>query len=108
MVDILTPPIAFLVVMVLMLGLLWALGRLSFRPAPEQVASSKPFACGEEGQPIVQPDYSRVFPFAFYFTVLHVVALMATTVPAHQTGTLGIALIYVAGAVIGLFVLYRR
>jgi hypothetical protein len=108
MVDILTPPIAFLVVMVLMLGLLWAFGRLSFKPAPEQVASSKPFACGEEGQPIVQPDYSRVFPFAFYFTVLHVVALMASTVPAHEPRTLGIALIYVVGAVIGLFVLYRR
>ncbi len=106
--SLLTPPIAFLVVMVLMLLLLWGVGKLSLRPLPGQAASSKPFACGEEGRPIVQPDYSRVFPFAFYFTVLHVVALMAATVPTHQTGTLGIALVYVAGAVIGLFALYRR
>jgi hypothetical protein len=106
--NLLTPPLAFLVVVILMLGLLWALGRLSFRPAPGKAANSKPFACGEEGQPVAQPDYSQVFPFAFYFTILHVVALMATTVPAHQPSTLAIALIYVAGAVIGLFVLYRR
>ncbi len=106
--SLLTPPIAFLLVLVLMLALLWALGRLSFQPPLGQAANSKPFACGEECRPIVQPDYSRVFPFAFYFTVLHVVALMAATVPAHQTGTLGIALVYVAGAVIGLFALYRR
>jgi NADH:ubiquinone oxidoreductase subunit 3 (subunit A) len=113
MLSLLTPPVAFILVLLALLMLLWALGRfLSFRPQPGQEASSKPFACGEEGQPIVQPDYSQVFPFAFYFTVLHVVALMATTVPAYkgsEAGSpLGIALVYIIGAVIGLFVLYRR
>ena len=112
MVNVLTPPIAFLLVLFLVLALFWFFGRLSFRPPAGQQASRKPFACGEEGQPIAQPDYSQVFPFAFYFTVLHVVALMAATVPAHSsTGThspLAIASVYIVGAVIGLLVLYRR
>ena len=39
-------------------------------------------------RPSVQPDYGQFFPFAFFFTILHVVALMVATVPA---GTCGIA-----------------
>ena len=48
------------------------------------------------------------FPFAFYFTILHVVALMAATVPVETLGTFLIAVVYVAGGIVGLFVLYRR
>ncbi len=110
--NLLAPPLAFALVLLLVGLLFWFFGRFSFQPQPGQEASSKPFACGEDGQPVVQPDYSRVFPFAFYFTVLHVVALMAATVPAHSAAgshsPLAIAGIYIVGAVIGLFVLYRR
>ncbi|MFA6549664.1 MAG: hypothetical protein WCT39_07055, partial [Candidatus Margulisiibacteriota bacterium] len=57
----------------------------------------------------VQPDYSQFYPFAFFFTILHVVTLMVTTVPA--TGTMGayiMAVLYIFGAGIGLFILLRK
>ena len=58
---------------------------------------------------MIQPDYGQFFPFAFFFTILHVVALMVTTVPARDAGArFVIAVVYVLGAVVGLLVLYRR
>jgi NADH:ubiquinone oxidoreductase subunit 3 (subunit A) len=106
--DVLVPPIAFIVVLLAALGLHFLMGRLSYKPAPGNEANRKPYACGENGHTLVRPDYGQVFPFAFYFTILHVVALVATTVPDGSPSTLTMALIYVFSAVVGLFVLYRR
>jgi len=36
------------------------------------------------------------------------VALVTTTVPDGSVGTITMALVYVAGAIVGLIVLYRR
>ena len=70
----------------------------------------KPYACGEDmpEHACIQPDYGQFFPFAFFFTILHVVALMATTVPVETASTFVLALVYIAGAVVGLTVLYRK
>lgn len=106
--SLLLPPIAFIIILLVSLGLLRLMGQLSYKPAPGNEANPKPYACGEEGAPVVKPDYGQVFPFAFYFTILHVVALMAATVPTTSPGTLAMALVYVLGAIIGLFVLYRK
>lgn len=106
--SLLLPPIAFLVILLASLGLLRLMGILSYKPAAGNEANPKPYACGENGQPMVRPDYAQVFPFAFYFTILHVVALVATTVPDGSPSTIAMALIYIAGAVVGLFVLYRK
>ncbi len=68
-----------------------------------------PYACGEElPTHMIQPDYGQFYPFAFFFTVLHVVALTATTVPAVSISTIVIASIYVVGAMAGLTILYRK
>jgi hypothetical protein len=106
--SLLVPPVAFIIVLLASLALLYLMGKLSYRPAPGNEANPKPYACGEDGGPVVRPDYAQVFPFAFYFTILHVVALIAATVPTASTGTLAMAMIYILGAVVGLFVLYRR
>lgn len=110
MLSLLSPPIAFLLVLGASLLLMFLMGRLSYRPQAGNEANPKPYACGEEGQPLVRPDYGQIFPFAFFFTILHVVALVATTVPTGNgsTGTLVMALVYIASAIVGLFVLYRR
>src|SRR5512142_208298 len=104
----LSPPIAFLLVFGASVLTLFLMGRLSYRPQRGNEANPKPYACGEEGQPLVRPDYGQIFPFAFFFTILHVVALVATTVPNGSIGTTTMALTYVASAIVGLFVLYRR
>ena len=103
------PPVAFVIVLLAVLGLSIALSRLAFRPKAIPQGLTEPYACGEDvADQMVQPDYSQFFPFAFYFTILHVVALMAATVPVDRLGTYLIAVVYVAGGIVGLFVLYRR
>jgi len=52
-------------------------------PAPKAEPGSgknKPYGCGEEvsGQK-ASPDYQGFFPFAIFFTLLHVAALMIAT-----------------------------
>jgi NADH:ubiquinone oxidoreductase subunit 3 (subunit A) len=105
----LSPPIAFMLALVAGLFLLAALSRLAFKPKMHGKGETKAYACGEDiPSHMIQPDYSQFFPFAFYFTILHVVALMAATVPAATLDTTLIAVVYIVGAIIGLFVLYRR
>lgn len=107
----LSPPAAF-VILLLVCGLLsrffsnWASPRRA-----KDAESKKAYACGEdfkEKDHMIQPDYSEFFPFAFFFTILHVVALMVATVPAETVSTFAIAVLYVVGAVIGLCVLLRK
>ena len=105
----LVPPVAFGIVLLAVLGLSAALSRLSFRGKPRSGGATEPYACGEDFPlPMIQPNYGQFLPFAFFFTILHVVALMVTTVPMQTAATLVIALTYVLGAFIGLTVLYRR
>jgi NADH-quinone oxidoreductase subunit A len=56
---------------------------------------------------MIQPDYSQFFPFAFFFTVLHVVALVIATIPVAPD-TITIALVYILVASVGLLTLLRR
>ena len=104
-----SPPIVFIIVLVLALYFSRLLSKLAFQTKDRPKGQSKSYACGEDiPDQMIELDYSQFFPFAFYFTILHVVALMIATVPAVKTGTLLIAFIYIIGAIIGLSVLYRR
>jgi NADH:ubiquinone oxidoreductase subunit 3 (subunit A) len=109
MISLLAPPLAFLIVLVIVVGFSKLLSVFAFHGGPRVSGSGQPYACGEEPpKQIAQPDYSQFFPFAYFFTILHVVALMITTAPISQLATLFIALVYVLGAFVGLSVLYRR
>jgi NADH:ubiquinone oxidoreductase subunit 3 (subunit A) len=106
--TLLSPPIAF-VILLLVAGLLyWAMGRL----APKKRSKGEglePYACGEDfPSHMIQPDYGQFLPFAFFFTILHVVALMVTTATGLTAAAFVIAMVYVVGAVVGLVVLYRN
>ena len=69
----------------------------------------KSYACGEDVPThLIQPDYTQFFPFAFFFTILHVIALIAATVPFETFETFTIAVIYILGAIVGLSILFRR
>ena len=105
---ILIPPIAFAV----MLLAVWAgatlLKKLSIKGAAPSDGKSKEYACGENVElHRMQPDYGHFFPFAFFFTVMHVVALMLTTVP-RALSTAFMPLLYVAAAGTALFILFKR
>ena len=105
---ILTPPVAFIIILTVTFILSYLLSKLSYKVKPSE-DSTKPYACGEDmPTSLIQPDYSAFFPFAFLFTILHVVALVVATAPIHTAGSFTMALIYVAGAITGLLILFRR
>lgn len=112
--TVLTPGIAFFIVLAAVGVLYMAMGLLSAGRRGAKARGLGPYSCGEElPTHMIQPDYSQFYPFAFFFTILHVVALIACTVPlssdqgvAIKTGI--IAAMYVLGAVVGLVILYRK
>lgn len=105
----LSPPVVFLVLLAAVGILSWMSGRCACRKRPQAGDSTKPYACGEDlPSHLIQPDYSQFFPFAFFFTILHVVALVIATVPVETLETFSIAILYLTGAVIGLCTLMRK
>ncbi|MDD5044556.1 MAG: hypothetical protein PHH69_01750 [Candidatus Omnitrophica bacterium] len=107
----LNPPVTFLAILAASLLLTQAFKRLSFKrkAGEDRGAEMQAYSCGEDFKGhMIQPDYSQFFPFAFFFTILHVVALMIATVPAETVHTFTIATLYILGSVIGLIVLLRK
>jgi NADH-quinone oxidoreductase subunit A len=104
----LTPPVAFSVLLIAVFVLYRMSKGLAIKPAKDIAGKRKLYACGED-LPIrrVQPDYRQFFPFAFFFTIMHVVALVLATLPAGGTGVHGLAVVYVLGALAGLRILFR-
>ena len=106
---ILFPPVAFVITLGAMLLFSVLLSRLSCRPKGKNEESRKAYACGEDiSEHRVQVDYGQFFPFAFFFTILHVLALMVATVPAETLDSFFIAVLYIIGGITGLVVLFRR
>ncbi len=105
----LSPPLVFIIILGACLCISLVLSKLAFKPARKVEGLTKPYTGGEDiVDNMIQPDYSQFFPFAFYFTILHVVALMVAAVPIATIETFLIAVVYICGAIVGLLVLYRR
>ena len=105
----LSPPVVFIVIMLAAIFFAYVLSKLALKPKNVPEGLTKEYSCGEDIKThMIQPDYSQFFPFAFYFTILHVVTLMIATVPMATMQTFLIAVVYILGAIVGLFVLYKR
>lgn len=105
----LAPPICFVIVLFMITLFSSLLSRLAFRSKNQPADIGTSYACGEDIKThLMQPDYSQFFPFAFFFTVLHVVALTIATIPVETINSFALAIIYLAGAVVGLMILLRR
>jgi NADH-quinone oxidoreductase subunit A len=109
------PPVLFIVVFVVIWAMARLLSGLAYRGAKRTPGGGEAYACGESNYDhLAQPDYSNFFPFAFFFTLAHVATLIMTTVPNVSFGTTGtfgpfvLAVVYVAGVAIGLYILFRR
>lgn len=105
----LSPPLAFIIILASGIVMFFVAARFAFRnPKPDEGAT-KAYACGEEPMHShIQPDYSNFFHFAFYFTILHVVALFISTAPTDSITSLSVAIIYIIGAVTGMFILLEK
>jgi len=95
------PPVVFLI----SLMLVWLFSRLTAGLAPQGKDSEgkeEPYACGEVvSSEKAEPDYKMFFPFAVFFTLLHVAGLMIATW-ALSTSGVGMVLAGVYLAAVGL------
>jgi NADH-quinone oxidoreductase subunit A len=104
-----SPPGAFIIILLAVAILGKLCGGLASRRRLDQTDAKKAYACGEDFKGhFIQPDYSQFFPFAFFFTILHVVALVIATVPAVTVETFAIAVVFIFAAIIGLLILLRK
>ena len=102
---IMSPPVAFLVILLLSFGVSFVSKRLAARGQDSQY-KMQAYACGEDMEENRgQPDYSEFFKFAFFFTIIHVVVLVVATDPAGLTVT---SVVYLGVTVLSLFMLLRR
>lgn len=106
------PPILFGVVLALVAIQYRGFDALSLKqPAgkPQPRGKTKAYACGEDvPDHRAQPEYSQFFHFAFFFTIMHVVALVVTTVPSGVPVAAGLAAAFLVSAAVGLLILFRR
>jgi hypothetical protein len=105
----LVPPVALTILVLVVWGLSGASASLGFKRKAPRGDLGLPYAGGENiNSHRVQVDYGQFFPFAFFFTILHVVTLIVATSPGRTLQSLVIGGVYVAGALLGLFILFRR
>jgi NADH:ubiquinone oxidoreductase subunit 3 (subunit A) len=102
------PPIAFSLVMLLVMAQSFLMKRLSAKGALG-AGATKAYSCGEDMEENrFRPEYGQFFSFAFFFSIMHVVALVVATMPSGLPGSYFIAALYIVGALIGLIALLRR
>jgi len=105
----LVPPVTFIIILIFSWILSCLFSKLSFKPKEHTHGEGEPYACGEEDYDhTAQPDYTVFFPFAFFFTLAHVATLMMSTVPIVTIQSFCMAGIYIIGAGLGLYILFRK
>jgi len=106
----LLPPIAFLIIFVVIWLQYAGLKTLSSGEKwPEEKGKTEAYACGQDvPDSRVNPNYSQFFPFAFFFTIMHVVALVVATYPRGDIGAIGMGVGYLVTASVSLFILFKR
>ena len=103
------PPAVFVIIFAVSAAIMFFLSRYAFRPKEQTPDARKGYACGEDmPSQFTPPNYNQFFRFAYYFTILHVVALFITTVPVHSPGALVMGVIYILSAVIGLVIMLEK
>ena len=108
--PLLSTPLTFLAALAVALILLRLCGLLApVVKTPHGSGKGKAYACGEDVKNHhAQPDYQQFFPFAFFFTIMHVLALVVVTVPAGSLPATALAIGYAGSLAIGSLVLFRR
>lgn len=102
------PPVAFALILIVSLALAALSSRLACRPTTQSAGKTKAYACGEDiKETRGRTEYSQFFPFAFFFTIMHVIVLVLATAPAGDLHVSLLAGLYLLFASMGLLILYR-
>lgn len=100
-----SPPIVFLLFALIFWIGSKALAKYS-RHGIRGERESESYACGQRNVPnYVNPDYSQFFPYAFLFTIMHVLVLVVATAP-YDAPLLPVVVI--ASGVLSLAIIFRR
>ncbi len=100
------PPVAFMIFLAVG-SLIYLSGSWLAAKGKKSGGKKTQYACGEDvPAQRVQPDYSAFFPFALFFSIIHVTALIMATLPSGNIALMGI--LYLAGVAISLFTLMSR
>ena len=63
------------------------------------------YACGQRDvRHYVNPDYRQFFPFAFFFTIMHVLALVVATASFEA---LLMPIVYIAAGILAMVIIFR-
>jgi NADH-quinone oxidoreductase subunit A len=105
------PPVVFVISLVFVMLLSALLSPLAAKPARVPgSAKHKAYGCGEDvpvDQAKASPDYQGFFPFAIFFTLLHVAGLMLATWSFNpMSAGLGLVGGYIAAVVVILAILF--
>lgn len=101
-----SPPVAFIIFLAVG-GLIYLSGSWLAAKGKKSAGKKTQYACGEDvPAQRVQPDYNEFFPFALFFSIIHVTALIMATLPSGNIALMGV--LYLAGVAISLFTLMSR
>jgi len=102
----LVPPLDFLLLLAVIAVFALLARFLSPRGVAHTAGKGEPYACGQDvSTGRIQPSYSDFFPFAFFFTIMHVAALMIGTIPADAVW---LAVPFLAIAILAIIILFRK
>lgn len=102
---ILWPPVAFTVIALFVAFQAYTMKFLAPKGS-DSYGKRKPYACGEDiYEHRIRPDYGQFFSYAFFFTIMHVMAMMMTTVPKTMVW---IGLFYVVIGIGALLILFKQ
>lgn len=108
-VSLFSPPVAFVIVFIFVAIAAFLFKGLAIHKDKIVDGFNKPYACGEDTYDhSPQPDYSQFFPYAFFFTIAHVAALIITAVPTGDMKISFMALFYICAVIAGLFILFEK
>lgn len=100
-----SPPIVFVTFLAIFLLCSKAFSRFS-RHGIRGERESDSYACGQRNvKNYVNPDYSQFFPYAFLFTIMHVLVLMVATAP-YDAPILPV--VFVVSGMLSLVIIFKR
>ena len=100
----LIPPLGFSLLLTVLALLAWSAKGLSAKGKPN-AGKGEPYACGQNvSTGKIEPGYN-FFPIAFFYTIMHVDALLLATVPA---GAVWLAAPFLAVSALAVIILFRR
>ncbi|GAB1402776.1 hypothetical protein MASR1M68_16870 [Elusimicrobiota bacterium] len=104
-----TPPIIVIFVSLLAVIVFLLFSKLAYKSSNNPKGKFKAYACGENiSEERKKPSYTRFFPFAFFFTIMHVVVLLIATVPVNIKSSMLFVLLFIAISFISIPILFRE